>query len=155
DEDRRLGEGMKATKVAICLFQARHPPTESNPESWRRLAEDFQAYPMTSKRHLQQMRSEMDATARELRRDVSRGRWPRRTYDLLIEHLQAEGLIDISTWIDADAEQINKLLENGEIRTMAQWRLATECRDTVDDETQLRQINDLIDSYEAEHDVRH
>ncbi|HWK52636.1 MAG TPA: hypothetical protein VNR40_22240 [Steroidobacter sp.] len=148
-DEKSLGERMKATAVAIRHFQARHPPTVSDPDSMRRLAEDLQAYPIASKRHLQQMRSELDATARQLRRHVSRGYWPRHTYDLLVAHLRGEGLIDISTWTDTDAERMKQILEAGEIRTAAQWRLATEYRDTVDDEKLRRQIDGLIDSYEA------
>src|SRR5438045_3117950 len=99
------------------------------------------------------MRSELDATIRELRRQVSRGYWPRRTYNHLIAHLKDEGHIDISTWADADAERMKKILEVGEIRTLAQWRLATEYRDTIDGPEQ-RRIDDLIGLYEAKRDVR-
>lgn len=153
-EEKSLGEKIKATAVAIYLFQARYPSSVCDPDSMRRSAEDLQTYPISSKRHLQAMRSDLHATVRELRRQVSRGYWPRRTFDLLVEHLRGEGLIDISTLADTDAERMKKVLESGEIRTAAQWRLATEYRDTIDDEELQRRIDDLIQSYEAGPEVR-
>ncbi len=152
-DEKHLGERIKATIVAICLFKARHPSSVSNPDSLRREAEDIEAYAIASKRHLQAMRSELDATIRESRRQVSRGYWPRRTYDRLIAHLKDEGHIDISTWVDTDAERMKKILDVGEIRTLAQWRLAAEYRDTIDGPEQ-RRIDDLIGLYEAKRDVR-
>jgi hypothetical protein len=147
-EEQSLGEQIKATVVAIHLFQARHPSIVTQPESLRRSAESIQAYPISSKRHLQAMRSELDSTIRELRREVALGYWPRRTYDLLVAHLRDEGLIDISTWTDVDAGRMKKVLEKGAIRTPAELRLAIEYRDTLDEE-QRRPIDALIDSYEA------
>ncbi len=152
-DDQLLGERIKATIVAICLFKAQYPSSVSNPDSLRHLAEDIEAYRIASKRHLQAMRSELDGTIRESRRQVSRGYWPRRTYDRLIAHLKDEGHIDISTWADTDAERMKKILDVGEIRTLAQWRLATEYRDTIDGPEQPR-IDDLIGLYEAKRNVR-
>lgn len=152
-EEKRLGELMKATIVAMYSFKARHLSSVNNPESMRRVAEDIQAYRISSKRHVQAVRSELDSSIREARRQVSLGYWPRRTYDEMVAHLRGEGLIDISTWTDTDAERMKEVFENGEIRTAAQWRLATEYRDTVDEE-QRRQIDDLIGMYEAKRDVR-
>jgi hypothetical protein len=148
-DEKSLGEKLKATKVAICRFLARHPSLVNDPESMRREAESIRLYAISSKRHLQAMRSELDATIRELRRLVSLGYWPRRTYDLLVARLRREGLIDISTWSDADAGRMQKVLKNGAIRTAGQLRLATEYRDTIDDEELQRRIDDLIRLYEA------
>jgi hypothetical protein len=149
DEEKRLGETMKATKVAICHFLAQHPSSVSDPDSMRRDAEVIQAYPISSRRHLRAMRSELDATVRELRRQVSLGHWPRRTYDLLVAQLRGKDLIDISSWIDADADRLKQILENGEIRRLADLRLATEYRDTIADEHLRRRLDELIASFEA------
>lgn len=150
-EEKSLGETIKATVVAIRRFQAQYPSSVTDPDSMRRDAEDIQTYPISSKRHLLAMRSELDATIRELRRQVSRGYWPRRTYDLLVAQLRDEGLIDISARTDADAERMKKVLEKGEIRTRAELRVATEYRDTIDDEELQRRIDDLIGLYEIGH----
>jgi hypothetical protein len=144
-----LGEMIKATKVAICHFLAQHPSSVSDPDSMRRDAEVIQAYPISSRRHLRAMRSELDATVRELRRQVSRGHWPRHTYDLLVAQLRGKGLIDISSWIDTDAERMKQILENGEIRRLADLRLATEYRDTITNENLRRRVDELIVSFEA------
>jgi hypothetical protein len=149
DEEKRLGETMKATKVAICHFLAQHPSSVSDPDSMRRDAEVIQAYPISSRRHLRAMRSELDATIRELRRQVSLGHWPRRTYDLLVAQLRGKDLIDISSWADTDAERLKQILENGEIRRLADLRLATEYRDTIADEHLRRRLDELIASFEA------
>ena len=148
-EEKRLGERMKATKVAICRFQARYPSSVSDPDSMLREAEEIQAYPISSKRHVQAMRSELNATVRELRRQVARGYWSRRTYNLLVTQLRGEGLVDISAWTDTDAERMKKVFENGEIRTRAEWRLASEYRDTIEDEALQSRIDDLIGLYES------
>jgi hypothetical protein len=145
---------MKDTRVAICRFLAK----DSSPiwdSSWmRRQAEIIETYPIESRRHVHAMRGALDATVRNLRRQLSLGRWSQRSYDSLASHLRSNGLIDIATWVDSDAERIHALLDRGEIRTVAELRLATEYRDFVDDPQLLDRVNELIAGYEARRGVR-
>src|SRR5262249_5231024 len=75
--------------------------------------------------------------------------WHRDDYRRLAAELRGRGLIDIDTWPDADAARIQKILERGGIRSRAEYRLATEYRDFLDDEELLDRVNELLSWYEA------
>lgn len=152
-EEKALGERLKATKVAICEFLAEHPSAVTDPSTLRCTAVTIDAYPILSRRHLLAMQSELDATIRELKRQISRKYWTRSAFDALIVHLRDRKLIDISDWIDRDALKTKHLLQRGEIRTAAEYRLATEYRDTIADGDELAKLTEMLDSYEANRGV--
>lgn len=152
-EEKALGERIKATKVAICEFLAEHPSTVTDPSSLRREAAAVEAYSISSRRHLLAMQSELEATIRELERQILRKYWSRSAFDALVVHLRDRRLIDISDWIDRDALRTKHLLQRGEIRTTSEYRLATEYRDTIADRDELAKLAEMLGSYEAKRGV--
>jgi hypothetical protein len=97
------------------------------------------------------MQSELEATIRELERQISRKYWSRSAFDALMVHLRDRKLIDITDWIDRDAQRTKQLLQRGQIRTAAEYRLVLEYRDTIGDRDELAKLTDMLGSYEAKH----
>ncbi len=153
DEEKRAGELVKATTVAIYDFLARHPSAVSQPDSLERDADEIRSYPMLSMRHVHAMRSEFEATVREIRRQVSLGYWSQANYDRLTSELLKKGLIDITQWRDVDAARVKEILEKGEIRKTAEFRLMSEYLDTVSDEELRAKIDALLKAYELSRHV--
>lgn len=150
DADRAFGEAMKLTYVEMYRFLYTQPAAFSaDPMRVIRDAEGIASYPIPTKRHLQAIRSELEAGVRKFRRQVSRGYWPPDTYGRMVAHLRDKGLIDLSTWHDADAERIKRILERGEIRTRAELRRTTEYCDTIGEGELRRALGELIQSYEG------
>jgi hypothetical protein len=148
-EEQVQGELMKATKAAICEFLALHPSAVTDPGSMTLEADSARAYPIASRRHLLAMRSELGATIRDLKQKISLGYWPRSAYAMLAAELKSKQLIDIAQWHDADAVRVEQLLEANEIRTVADYRLAMEYRDTIGDPELLHKLDELMAAYEA------
>ena len=148
-DEKAFGERLKATKVAICEFLARQRPALTDPSSFLSQAANIAAYSISSRRHLLAMESELSATIRELRRQMSRKTLTPQSYEALVAHLRSKELIDISVWTDRDALRVKRLLDKGEIRTVAQWRLVSEYRDTISDPDVLSRLDETVALYET------
>jgi hypothetical protein len=148
-DEKAFGERLKATKVAICEFLAEHPSTVTDPNSLMEAAASVAAYPISSRRHVLAMESELNSTVRELSRQVSLKYWSRAKYDDLVAHLRTRNLIDISAWTDRDNLRIRGLLERGELRTASEYRLAIEYRDTIEDRETIGRLDAIVTAYEA------
>lgn len=148
-DDKAFGERLKATKVAICEFLARQRPPVTDPAALLSQAASIAVYPISSRRHLLAMESELSATIRELRRQMSRKTLTRQSYEALVAHLRTKELIDISVWTDRDALRVKRLMDQGEIRTVAELRLVSEYRDTLSDPDVLSRLDEMVALYET------
>jgi anaerobic glycerol-3-phosphate dehydrogenase len=154
EEDRVLGEQIKATIIAIYEYWVAHPYVGADVDQFRKLAVSFRQYQILSKRNITAARSQLNSTLRGLKEVVRDGYWPKRELDALKASLRRASLIDIETFVDTDAKRVNQVLERGEIKTTAEYRLILDKCDEVNDARSLKQLGSLISAYEKRRKAR-